>query len=180
LDGNSSRERFGGEHNRFLKHLNFMKWLKKLKWTFIVLIAVFCIAQFFNPPRTNPPVINDFIAATAPPPEIGKLFQASCYDCHSHETKWPWYSRITPVSWLVANDVEAGRGRLDLSDWPTNSTRAAKKMDIMSEDISEKDMPLPKYLRIHHDARLTDAQRKQMSDWLDAQSAKLNGNEAAQ
>lgn len=157
-----------------------MKLIKKCKWILITLLAVFVIAQIFNPPRTNPPVINDFVAATAPPPEIGKLFQASCYDCHSHETKWPWYSRISPVSWTVANDVEYGRANLNLSDWPTNFAKAAKKLDIMSEDISEKDMPLPKYLWIHHDARLTDAQRKEMTDWLDAQETKLTENEAAQ
>ncbi len=152
-----------------------MKLKKFVKWIFAGLVVAFIVLQFFNPPRTNPPVTNDFIAATKPPPEIEKLFRAACYDCHSHETKWPWYSRIAPMSFGIANDVEYGRANLDLSDWPTNSVRAAKKMDAMSEDISQKEMPLPKYTLIHHDARLTDAQRKQMTDWLDAQSEKFSG-----
>ncbi|HXE43277.1 MAG TPA: heme-binding domain-containing protein [Candidatus Baltobacteraceae bacterium] len=151
-----------------------------IKWIFIALVAVFVVAQFFNPPRSNPPVKNDFIAATKPPPEIAAMFRASCYDCHSHETTWPWYSRIAPISWTVAQDVDYGRGNLNLSDWPTNDlTRAAKKMEIMSEDIQEGDMPMKKYTLIHRDARLTENQRKQLADWLDAEAEKLRANETA-
>lgn len=151
-----------------------MKWKKPSIWIFLAFIAVFFAAQLLNPPRTNPPVINDFITATQPPADLQNLFRAACYDCHSHETKWPWYSRIAPISWTVANDVEYGRDNLDLSDWPTNTVKIAKKMDIMSEDISEKDMPLSKYTLIHRGARLTDAQRKEMADWLDGQEEKID------
>ena len=157
----------------FAEHQKSMKLFKKFKWLFVALVVAFIVMQFFNPERTNPPVKSDFVAATRPPPEIAQMFRTSCYDCHSHETKWPWYSHIAPVSWNVVSDVEYGRANMDLSDWPTNAIKAAKKLSVMSDDIQSGDMPMKKYTLIHRDARLTDAQRKQLTDWLDAQVEKL-------
>lgn len=150
-----------------------MRLIKKYKWVFAIFALAFVALQFFNAPRTNPPVTNDFIAATKPPQDLQNLFRAACYDCHSYETKWPWYSRVAPVSWNVVSDVEYGRDNLDLSDWPTNAVRAAKKMSVMSDDIQSGDMPMKKYTLIHRAARLTDAQRKEITDWLDATAEKL-------
>ena len=65
---------------------------RKLKWLFGALVVVFGLLQFTNPPRTNPPVVHDLTATHPPPPQITALLRAACYDCHSHETKWPWYS----------------------------------------------------------------------------------------
>jgi Haem-binding domain len=147
---------------------------KKLKWIFGALAVMFGLLQFTNPPRTNPPVVNDLMATNAPPPEIAAMLHAACYDCHSHETKWPWYSRIAPVSWLIASDVNEGRKNLNLSDWPANDpNRAAKKLEDMSEKIDYREMPPKKYTLVHADARLTDAGRKELTDWLDAEAARL-------
>jgi Haem-binding domain len=147
---------------------------KILKWLFAALIAIFALLQFTNPSRTNPPVKNDFLAAENPPPEIAATLRAACYDCHSDETRWPWYSRVAPVSWLVASDVNHGRKHLNLSEWPDgNSLRAWKKMEDMSEEIGYEEMPLKKYTLIHADARLTENQRKELIQWLDAKAAQL-------
>ncbi len=108
-----------------------------------------------------------------PPPQIAALLRASCYDCHSDETKWPWYSHIAPASWLVVSDVNEGRRHLNLSDWPKDSTRAAKKLERMSEELDYKEMPPAKYTIIHTDARLTDDQRKQLMQWLDDTAEQL-------
>ena len=104
---------------------------KKLKWIFAALVAVFALLQLTNPPRTNPPVVpgHDLMDTNPPPPEIAARLRAACYNCHSHETKWPWYSHVAPVSWLVAGDVTRGRERLDFSDWPRAlPERAAKRL----------------------------------------------------
>jgi len=77
---------------------------KKLKWIFVALVVGFGLLQFTNPARTNPPVVND-LPATNAPPHVAALLRAACYDCHSYESKWPWYSHIAPVSWLIAQDV---------------------------------------------------------------------------
>jgi hypothetical protein len=102
------------------------------------------------------------------------MLHAACYDCHSHETKWPWYSHLAPMSWLVANDVNEGRNNLDLSQWPANQPdRAARRLENMSEEIGNGEMPPKKYTAIHADARLTESQRKELTDWLDAEAARL-------
>ena len=103
---------------------------------------------------------GDISANNPPPPQIAALLHAACYDCHSDETRWPWYSHIAPASWLVVSDVNEGRRHLNLSDWPKDSVRAAKKMERMSEELDYKEMPPAKYTIIHADARLTDDQRK--------------------
>ena len=148
---------------------------RKLKWIFIALVTGFALLQLTNPPRTNPPVIHDLMASSATPPQVAAMLHAACYDCHSSETLWPWYSHIAPMSWLIASDVKEGREHLNLSDWPNDDPmRAAKRLENMSDEISSGEMPLPKYTKIHADARLTQIQRKELSDWLDAEAAQSN------
>jgi hypothetical protein len=149
---------------------------KKLKWIIGALVVVFALLQFTNPARINPPLPpgGDISATNPPPPQIAALLHASCYDCHSNETQWPWYSRIAPVSWLVAGDVNDGRERLNFSDWPhALPERAAKRLERVSEELGYKEMPPAKYTLIHADARLTEDQRKQLIQWADDTAAKL-------
>lgn len=147
-----------------------MKSLKKyLKWAVAGLAIVFVLLQFIQPAHKNPPVKNDFLAATKASPPVAAMFHAACYDCHSNETHWPWYSHIAPVSWQVVQDVNDGRKELNLSEWPAIPRSAWKRMENMSDLIDDSEMPLKKYTLIHKDARLTDDQRKELTDWLAAQ-----------
>ena len=141
--------------------------MKKLKIVFLLLPVIFVGLQFTNPARTNPPVVNDLAATNPPPAEITALLRAACYDCHSHETKWPLYSRTAPSSWLVVSDVNEGREHLNFSDWPTDPDRVAKKMDRINEVLGYKEMPPKKYTLLHPEARLTEAQFKKLLDWSD-------------
>ncbi len=145
-----------------------MKFItKNLKWIFMAACVAFALLQFTTPAHTNPPVEADFLAATAAPPKIAAMFHSACYDCHSNETRWPWYSKIAPISWQIAQDVNDGRKEVNLSEWPTNNLkRAWKEMENMSDLIDQKEMPLPKYTLIHKDARLTDEQRDELTQWL--------------
>ena len=153
---------------------------RKSKWIFGALIVVFGLLQLTNPARTNPPVVNDLSATNAPPPQITALLRAACYDCHSHETKWPLYSRIAPASWLVVSDVNEGRKHLDFSAWPADPAAIAKKLDRINEVLDYRKMPPKKYTLLHPEARLTDAQRKQLMDWSDAAENKLRASSANQ
>jgi hypothetical protein len=149
---------------------------KKLKWIFGVLVAVFALLQFTNPARTNPPLPpgGDISATNPPPPQIAALLRAACYDCHSDETRWPWYSHVAPVSWLVVSDVNDGRERLNFSDWPRAlPERAAKRLERMSEELDYKEMPPAKYTALHPAARLTDAQRQELIQWADREAERL-------
>ena len=153
---------------------------KKIKWALLGLLVLFGLLQLFNPSPVNPPVKSDFIAIMAPPAELAQTLRASCYDCHSHETRWPWYSRIAPISWSIAQDVENGRANLDLSTWTTNDLdHALRKLGAMSDDVQSGDMPVKKYTLIHRDARLTPDQRQKLSAWLDAKQDELRPQNAA-
>jgi hypothetical protein len=146
---------------------------RKAKWILPAAVAVFALLQCFNPSRVNPPVTADFIAAMNPPASVAASLRAACYDCHSDETRWPWYARIAPLSWMIASDVNEGRQHLNLSDWPADSLRAAKKLERINEEVDYREMPLKKYTLIHADARLTEIQRKEILDWTDSVAAKL-------
>ena len=143
----------------------------KLKWIVAVLVIGFGLLQLANPARTNPPATRNFTNA---PPEIAAMLKTSCFDCHSDETRWPWYSHIAPISWLVVGDVNEGRKHINFSEWPYDDIeRTAKRLEDMSEQIQWGDMPMKKYTLIHVDARLSAAQRKQLADWLDGEAARL-------
>ena len=149
---------------------------KNLPWIAGALVLGFLLLQLANPAHTNPAVVHDLCATDARPPSdhLVNLLHTACYDCHSYETRWPWYSHVMPISWQVVDDVNEGRKHLNFSDWPVdNPARAAKKFSSMSEQLEYKEMPLAKYTLIHRDARLTDADRKALMDWADAESARL-------
>ena len=129
--------------------------------------------QLTNPARTNPPVTRDFVASVKPPATVAASLRAACYDCHSSETVWPWYARVAPASWLIATDVNEGREHLDFSDWPAEPERAAKKLDRVNEVLGYREMPPKKYTLLHANARLTEAQRKEIMDWTDIAAAQL-------
>lgn len=142
---------------------------KKLKWILGGLVIVFALLQFTNPARTNPPVIHDITATNAPPQQIVTLLHNACYDCHSNQTKWPWYSHIAPVSWLVVSDVNGGRHHLNFSNWPTNADEIARLADRINEVLGYHEMPPTKYTIMHPKARLTAAQRKTLINWSNAE-----------
>jgi len=146
---------------------------KKLTWILAGGLALFAVLQLFNPPRSNPPVKTDFIAAASPPVSVAASLRAACYDCHSHETTWPLYARLAPVSWLIASDVEEGRKHLNFSEWPTETAPAAKNLDRINEVVDYREMPPKKYTLLHADARLTAEQRKELLDWTGAAAEKL-------
>jgi hypothetical protein len=146
------------------------------KWILGGAVLAFAALQLTNPPRTNPPVApgRDLLATNAPPSEIAALLRNACYDCHSDESKWPWYSRIAPMSWAVAGHVKDGRERLNFSDWPHDDPqRARKKWNRISEEVGYGDMPLPSYTWIHAEARLTAGQREQIVNWAEQEAERL-------
>ena len=128
--------------------------------------------QFANPPHQNPPVLpgHDVLAANTPPPSIAAILKNSCYDCHSFETKWPWYSYIAPVSWYVARDVNAARGSLNFSDWPhDDARRVRKRWRHIADEVQNGEMPPPNYVWMHRQARLGAEQRAELVNWVEKQ-----------
>ena len=125
---------------------------------FLALIAM----QFVPIERTNPPVESDVPA----PPELKEVLRRACYDCHSNETRWPWYSRVAPVSFLIANDVKEGRSEVNFSQWSQyNGARKGKKLKEIAEQVEKGEMPQWYYVLIHTDAKLSAGDKEIIINW---------------
>lgn len=141
------------------------------------LFGLFVAAQFFRPELTNPPSdpaesIRNYKGI---PPEVVSKMEAACFDCHSNETHWPWYSYVTPVNYLVAGDVNSGRKHMNLSEWGKYPpTRIHTLLDNIYDQVYNHDMPLPKYKWMHSAARLTDAEVKMICDWASGEEDRLD------
>jgi Haem-binding domain len=130
---------------------------------FVSAAAVVAI-QLYPTQRDNPAVEADLEASA----EVKAILRRSCYDCHSNETHWPWYAYVAPVSWLVAGDVRDGRKQLNFSQWGHYSAKKRRtKADAIVEQVTEGDMPLAQYLRIHSDAKLSSAEIDVLKKWAD-------------
>lgn len=127
-----------------------------------ILVAAFALIQLVPVDRSNPAVVADLQA----PPEVTSVLRASCYDCHSNETRWPWYSRVAPASWLVAHDVEEGRSRLNFSLWGAyDGKRRQRLAEELWEEVEKGEMPLPLYLLAHPGARLSQDETEVLRRW---------------
>ena len=135
---------------------------RRVKAVLGILVVALVGVQAIRPERTNPPVESELPA----PPEIKTLLRRACYDCHSHETVWPWYSVVAPVSWLVAHDVQEGREDLDYSTWGAyGPVKRAKKLRETANVVTQAEMPPRLYRIAHPAARLSDAERQAIAAW---------------
>lgn len=135
------------------------------------LLAILIIIQFFRIDKTNPPInlADDFITITNPPEEITVMLKSACYDCHSHESKYPWYSNIAPVSWWVKHHIDEAREELNFSKWSTfTEKRKDHKFEEMEEEVEEGEMPLKPYPLTHPEAKLSAEQKTQLINWFKA------------
>jgi hypothetical protein len=130
---------------------------------FLLALAVIAVGiQLIPVRRTNPPVTADISA----PAEVHAILRRACYDCHSNETRWPWYAHVQPVSWLVAKDVADGRRKMNFSEWGTyHADRQETKIEEIWEEIAKDEMPLAIYRPLHPEAKLTDADRAVIKQW---------------
>jgi hypothetical protein len=145
-----------------------------LKKTLLVLIAVLVLAQAYRPEKTNPPVdpTRSYHAHLQVSPEVARVFERSCKDCHSHETVWPWYSQVAPVSWMIASDVREARKHMNLSEWGSYSPKKARGVLAEICEVMEGDeMPLWSYRIMHSGTRLNESERKMVCAWAESQRA---------
>jgi hypothetical protein len=133
---------------------------KPMKRIIIALVILVVGIQFIPVKQTNPAMISDFSG----PAEVKAILQKSCYDCHSNETEWPWYSQVAPMSWLVAHDVKKGRERLNFSDWePLKDIVWIRSM--IYRQVASGQMPLKSFLTMHSDAKVSDEELATLKEW---------------
>lgn len=142
-----------------------MKTTKKIFW---VLLIAFAIIQFFVPDKNegNLDSVNAFLAETNPPEHVKLILKESCFDCHSNNTRYPWYNKITPVNYWLAGHVKDGKKHFNVSNWEGNSIkRKDHKFEELIEMIEAREMPLKSYTWVHAEAKLTDKQIKAVVNW---------------
>jgi hypothetical protein len=140
----------------------------------LALLALIAL-QLTNPPHQNPSVApgHDLLATNVPSPSVAAILKAACYDCHSCETKWPWYSYVAPVSWYVVRDVNAARASMNFSEWPHDDPqRARKRWGHIADEVESGEMPLANYTRWHSQARLDERQRAELVKWASQQAGR--------
>jgi len=140
---------------------------KLTKRLLLFVVVVLFLIQFVPVDRTNPPVEGEISA----PDPVMEVLRSSCYDCHSNETTWPWYSRVAPISWRIAEHVEHGRENLNFSAWQGMSSEDQERaMEGIWEEVEKGAMPLSDYLRMHPEASLTEPQLETLRRWVEGEA----------
>ena len=135
----------------------------KLKVLFLGLVSVFVLIQLvpYGRSHANPPVRQE---PSWDRPRTRELAVRACFDCHSNQVRWPWYSHVAPISWLVQRDVDEARRELNFSEWDRPQEHAGEA----AEEVAEGEMPLWFYAWLHPEARLDDAERRELVAGLQA------------
>ena len=125
--------------------------MKILKWLLLAAVLIQLIP--FGHSHTNPPVTQEVVWDST---QTAELARRACYDCHSNQPTWPWYSNVAPVSWLVQRDVNEGRSHLNFSEWE----KPGRHVKDVAEQVKEGEMPPWFYRPLHPLARLSEADKQ--------------------
>ena len=130
-----------------------------------IIILVFVVFQFipYGKDKTNPK--TDKTLEIKAPKKVMKLLKRSCYDCHSNQTKWPWWSYVAPASWSISDDVIGGRKALNFSIWNSYSPKKQEKLKKEIYRTVAGPMPLPQYTWLHKGTKLSKDDIKTIRDW---------------
>ena len=143
----------------------------RLKYGLVTLIVVGAAIQFVRPSRTNPATDPQATlqARVQVPTPVAAILDRSCRDCHSNDTRWPWYTNVAPVSWWVIDHVNHGRSHFNYSEWATYPPDEAAKLLKGTCELAQKgEMPLPSYLPMHRGARLSPQDVAALCAWAAA------------
>ena len=118
------------------------------------------------------------LADASVPPGVLEIVTKACQNCHSEKTEWPIYSRVAPMSWMIEKDVRDARSHMDLSRW--SSYDSDHRQELLSEIgslVRNHNMPLPRYLLLHPEARLSDSEVDHLYQWARSERKRLKGSE---
>jgi len=138
-----------------------------LKKILLVLLLVFIAMQFIRPARNIGQVGQADIAnRLMVPGSVEGILKTSCYDCHSNNTRYPWYANIQPMGWLLANHIKDGKDDLNFNEFGTyTKRRQVSKLKAIGSSVKEGTMPLPSYTLLHQDAILSKEEKTLVTDW---------------
>ena len=144
-----------------------MKAVKIIAW--IALIA-FVVIQFFpvdyNQSETVPD--TDFMLVNDVPSDIQNKLQVSCYDCHSNNTQYPWYSKVQPIAWFLEGHIKEGKAELNFNEWDSlSSRRKASKLRSIIKQIESGEMPMASYTLIHKEATFSEKEAQRVVKYME-------------
>lgn len=141
----------------------------RVKKVLVALVAFLVVIQVFQPGRTNPPVVpsRSLTAHVQVPEDVYSALIRSCGDCHSNETRWPWYSHVAPLSWVITDDVNEGRRHMNLEDWEAleGAKEANDRLVGICNEIEQKGMPPFSYRLIHRGIQLKKKEIASICSW---------------
>ena len=143
--------------------------MRRKKKILQVLLIVFIAIQFIQPARnvSGQRLSTDLTKTVAVPDKVLGILQKSCYDCHSNNTKYPWYAGIQPAAWLMASHIKEGKANLNFSEFEAYSNRKQQsKLQAIANSIKDKTMPLWSYSMIHKDTVLSQQNKALLLDWI--------------
>jgi hypothetical protein len=148
-----------------------------LRFSAIAMCLAVVASSFIHPhgpvkmARSSAPLLEGSGATS----EVTRVFEQSCQNCHSERTEWPWYSYVAPLSWLIEADVHDGRSHMNLSQW--DGYTEEQKVELLTKigvDVRNHRMPLPKYLKLHPQARLSNDDVTRLYTWTQSERRRLS------
>lgn len=153
-----------------------------VKRTLLVFAFILIIIQLFRPARNVSSVdsVNKFHTSYAVPTDVERILTTSCYDCHSNNTRYPWYVYIQPIGWILDSHIKEGKSNLNFSEFVNYTyNQQQHKLDELIENVSDGRMPLPSYLIFHTDAKLSVTQKEKLIDWTVAMKDSMQARQPA-
>jgi cytochrome c551/c552 len=140
-----------------------------------LLFFAFVVIQFFQPEKNISEKSENLVINTENlPPAVKEALKNACLDCHSDNTKYVWYHKIAPVSWMINKHITDGKKELNLSEWKTlDDYDKIKALEDMKQEIERETMPLKPYVLMHPEAKLDEDTKKAMIAWIDKKSEEL-------
>ncbi len=153
--------------------------MNRTKKILLALLIVFIAIQFIQPAHNKAVQVlpTDFAKVFVVPNNVQSVLQNACYDCHSNNTNYPWYSNIQPMAWIMARHIKNGKDKLNFSDFGSyTSRRQISKLKGIANQIKDDEMPISSYKMMHKNARLSKEQKDLIMDWMSRTADSLSVN----
>lgn len=144
--------------------------MKTLKLIFGILLLALILIQFFPTMKniSNDIPSTDIVQSREVPSQVATLVHNACYDCHSNNTKYPWYNRVQPFAWVLEGHITDAKRKLNFNEFETyDREKQKKKFQLMRKLIQENKMPLSSYKMMHAESRLSSDEKKMIIDWIE-------------
>lgn len=168
------------ENNKNVVIFSYLNTINMVKKILIGLLLLIVVMQLLQPTKNVAEGIseNDITKAYSVPTEVHEVLTKKCYDCHSHNTHYPWYVYVQPIGWWMASHIKEGKEHLNFSEFKTYSEKKSlNKLEELSEAVTDGWMPLESYVWLHQDAKVTSDETKAINDWIKSLGAETKDTE---